>query len=120
MGLPHDFSMAEGDEPVQLPAYAAGPGGPAQAAARAALPVRPGPRRHPGRLPRDCPGDKVCMQCCGTGTGTLIKWNHKSSHRHSIKLCTVFDAPHLTFFSLKFYDNFDKTYRFFLVKKLTI
>jgi hypothetical protein len=23
----------------------------------------------------------------GTGSGTVIKWNHKSSHRHSIKLC---------------------------------
>jgi hypothetical protein len=98
--------MAEGDAPVQLPADAAGPGGTAPAAARAALPVRPGPGRHPGRLPRDCPGDKVCMQCCGTGTEsrtgsrpilpfwhhstgtrTVIKWNHKSSQRHSIKLC---------------------------------
>jgi hypothetical protein len=23
----------------------------------------------------------------GTGSGTVIKWNHKSSHRHSLKLC---------------------------------
>ncbi len=23
----------------------------------------------------------------GSGTGIVIKWNHKSSHRHSIKLC---------------------------------
>ncbi len=44
MGLPHDFSMAEGDEPVQLPADTAGPGGTAPAAAGRALPVRPGPR----------------------------------------------------------------------------
>jgi hypothetical protein len=66
--------MAEGDGPVQLPAYAAGPGGTAPAAAGTALPVRPGSGGHPGRLPRDCPGDKVCMQCCGTGTGS--RTNH--------------------------------------------
>ncbi len=34
-------------------------------------------------------------------TGTVIKWNHKSSHRHSIKLCN--DLLHSTFFSFTFY-----------------
>jgi magnesium-transporting ATPase (P-type) len=32
--------------------------------------------------------DILANQCCGTETvGTVIKWNHKISHRHSIKFC---------------------------------
>jgi hypothetical protein len=53
----------------------------------------------------------VCQQCCGTGTGTfcrsgtrtVIKLNHKSSH--------------LKFFHLHFTINFDETSQFFPCKK---
>jgi hypothetical protein len=44
------------------------------------------------------------------GSGTVIKWNHKSSHRHSIKLCTAFNFLHSTFFSLTFFKKLDASY----------
>ncbi len=42
----------------------------------------------------------------------------KFSQTHSIKLCTVFDFLHLTFFSFTFYNKFDENCLCFLWEKL--
>jgi hypothetical protein len=49
------------------------------------------------------------------GSGTVIKWYHKSSHKPT-QNC-VFDFLHLTFFSFTFYHKFDETYQIFPYKK---
>ncbi len=63
---------------------------------------------------------------CGTGTetvinygsGTVIKWYHKSSHKHTVNNC-LFYFLHLTLFSFTFYKKFDETYKkIFLSKSL--
>jgi hypothetical protein len=51
------------------------------------------------------------------GSGPVIKWYHKSSHKHTVKSC-VFDFLQLTFFSFTFYNKFDETYQFFPCKKI--
>ncbi len=50
-----------------------------------------------------------------SGTGTVIKWNQKSSHRHSIKLCIWFFLQ-LAFFHSHFTINLMQLINFFLVK----
>jgi hypothetical protein len=46
---------------------------------------------------------------CRSGTGTFLKCNQNSSHRHSLKLCTLIDFLHLTFLSNTFYYKFNAT-----------
>ncbi len=46
-----------------------------------------------------------------SGTRIVIKWNPKSSHRHSTIQNCVFYFLHLKFFSFTFYDELDDTYQ---------
>jgi hypothetical protein len=48
------------------------------------------------------------VTCQKVGTGTVIKWHHKRSHKHTVSNC-VFDFLHLTFFSFTFYNTFEET-----------
>ncbi len=78
------------------------------------------------------------QQCGGTGTveavtfcrsgtetvinydsGTVVKWNHKSSHRHSITLCIWFPSFNI-FCQWNFTIRLIKLTHFFLVKKPTM
>ncbi len=53
-----------------------------------------------------------------SGPGTVIKWNHRSSHRHSIKWCTGIWVLSLKIFYSHFTINLTKLINFFPVKSL--
>jgi hypothetical protein len=63
------------------------------------------------------------LQKVGTGTvinygsGTVLKWYHKSSHKHTVQNCGI-DFLHLKFFHSHFTKNLVKLINFSLVKKL--
>jgi hypothetical protein len=69
-----------------------------------------------------CGTGTVTCQKVGTGTVinygyvTVLKWYHKSSHKHTVQNC-VFPVRHLIFFHSHFTINLMKPINFFLVKK---
>jgi hypothetical protein len=67
-----------------------------------ALSRRPAARQVPdliyGRISQRQFCETRTVTFCLSGTGTVIKWNHKSSHRHSIKLRTGIWFPSFNIF----------------------
>ncbi len=62
-----------------------------------------------------CSGTNCNLMTDLSWTGSVIKWNLKSSHRHIIKWCIWFPSFNIILFT--FYKKFDENHQFFPRKK---